>query len=209
MTHKEFTIWLKGFLDASSDLTEEGVEFIKSKMKDITNCQLCENYPITPSGLYPPIGYIEGCLSPDNCCLNTPCTAPQRDSANNIPQPVMSADDYKFSPTGGVLDIIIQKVNESWFNQPKKWENEVREQIRNARDLILKSKDRKEYIESGGEFGVPINRKEDIDFHSKITEEYSKGDFRNSSLYKSMIDDAPYPNKFKMDPRADIRKPPL
>jgi hypothetical protein len=37
MTSKEFIIWLQGFLDASDDLTVEGVEFIKSKMKDVSD----------------------------------------------------------------------------------------------------------------------------------------------------------------------------
>lgn len=35
MNSKAFIIWLQGFLDASDDLTVEGVEFIKNKLKEV------------------------------------------------------------------------------------------------------------------------------------------------------------------------------
>lgn len=48
MTSKDFMIWLQGFLDGNDDLTVEGVQFLKNKMKEVIDTPPCDIYPTFP-----------------------------------------------------------------------------------------------------------------------------------------------------------------
>ena len=54
MTSKEFIIWLGGFLDASDTLTEEGIEFLKNKIKEVS-----DPYVPSPGDIIYPNLYVD------------------------------------------------------------------------------------------------------------------------------------------------------